>query len=128
LPPAPYLPAAGSPRPGLAGRPARPHGATGAVRVHGQLGPARTWPPRCGAGPAASRRSRPAPIPVRRLIAAALRHRLPLPRLYPRHISEVRARAMWWSRCATLPARNSAARPPCTDRSRPTIPPASTRR
>ena len=56
--------------------------------------PARTWPPRCGAGPAPSRRYRPARIPAAAIdpgaIAAARRHSLPLPRLRPRHVSEVR--------------------------------------
>jgi DNA-binding transcriptional ArsR family regulator len=80
--------------------------------------------------PAVSAGTHPGPAIDPGAIAAARRHRLPLPRLRPRHISWSRARATSWSRCATWPARNSAARPPCIGpsrtRPRPAIPPAST--
>ena len=55
---------------------------------------ARTWPPRYGAGPATipavSAGTHPAEAIDPGAIAAATRHGLPLPRLRPRHISEVR--------------------------------------
>ena len=55
---------------------------------------ARTWRPRCGAGPARSPRRRPEPIPPPRSIPARSpsrrRHHLPLPRLRPRHYTEIR--------------------------------------
>ena len=64
-------------------------------------------------------------------IAAAQRHRLPLPRVRPRHIDQVQTRGTWWSPSAIWPARNSAeprrCTGPCRTRSRPAIRPASTR-
>ena len=62
--------------------------------------------------PAASAGTHPAEAIDPGAIDAARRHRLPLPRLRPRHLSEVQAAtATWSSRCATWPTRNSAARP-----------------
>ena len=69
--------------------------------------------------PAASAGTRPGPAIDPGAIAAARRHRLPLPRLRPRHISEVQTTATWWSRSATWPARNWAARLRALVRSRP---------
>ena len=73
--------------------PPDPHGAAGAVRVHRQLGPLppgrRAVAPGQQRIPAASAGTHPGPAIDPGAIAAARRHRLPLPRLRPRHISEV---------------------------------------
>ena len=97
---------------------------------------ARTWPPRCGAGPAASRRSRPAPIRHRRSIPA----RSPppgatgcrCPGCGPATSARSRRRRPRSHGLRHGPRRTRAARHPCTGpsrtRSRQAMPLASTRR
>ena len=93
--PPPYLPAAGPRRAGRPRRP-RPGGAArgGCCSCAPPTPRARTWPPRCGGGPARSRprrpaRTRPARSPRARSTPPQ-RHGLPLPAAHPRHISDVR--------------------------------------
>ena len=80
-------------RAGVADPPRGAHGRAGAVRVHRQLRPLAP-----GRGAVAARQQRPRGLgrhPARRgvdpgAIAAARRHHLPMRRLRPRHISDVR--------------------------------------
>ena len=82
--------------------------------------------------PAASAGTHPAPAIDPGAIAAARRHRLPLPRLRPRHISEVQARRRPGGH-GLRPGPRGTRRPgrrctgPSRTRSRPATPPASTR-
>ncbi len=82
--------------------------------------------------PAVSAGTRPGPAIDPGAIAAARRHQLPLPRLRPRHIGEVQHDDDLVVTVCDLAREELGLRPlctgPCPTRSRPVIPPASTRR
>ena len=114
-------------------RPAAPRG--GSCSCARPTRPARTWPRRCGDGPAPSRPYRPAPtpphgsIPARSPPPAATACRCP--GCGPATSTRSKTRGTWWSPSAIWPARNSAGprrcTGPCRTRSRPATRPASTR-
>ena len=98
--------------------------------------PARTWPPRYGAGPAPSRRHQPAPTLLRGSSRAPSpppgATACPCPGCGPATSARYGMTGTSWSQSATWPVKNWAARWPCTGpsptRSRPANPrPASTR-
>ena len=86
---------------------------------------------RASAVPAVSARTHPAARIDPGAIAAARRHRLPLPRVRPRHIGQVQDEGDLVVTVCDMPARNSAGPRRCTGpsrtRSRPATRPASTR-
>ena len=105
--------------PGRAGR-----AGPGAVRLHRQLGPLASSPPRCGGRPPARRPRRPAPIPAD-AVAPRRGRRGPAGRASTSAAAvptaarrRRRAARRWWSPCATGPTRSSTPTPAgCTGRS-----------